>query len=63
VDRSHRRGVPHKTNLADSADSARNVNDPLTVRLVCTKIPYQMCNGWFMGFIVCTEMLCDLLEC
>jgi hypothetical protein len=45
VDRSHRRGVPHKTNLADSADSARNVNDPLTVRLVCTKIPYQSIYG------------------
>ena len=45
VDRSHRRNVPHKTNLADSADSARNVNDPLTVRLVCTKIPYQSIYG------------------
>jgi hypothetical protein len=45
VDRSHRRGVPHKTNLADSADSARNVNDLLTVRLVCTKIPYQSIYG------------------
>jgi hypothetical protein len=45
MDRSHRRGVPHKTNLADSADSARNVNDPLTVRLVCTKIPYQSIYG------------------
>jgi hypothetical protein len=48
VDRSHRRGVLHKTNLADSADSARNVNDPLTVRLVCTKIPYQSIYGRYI---------------
>ena len=34
-----------RDNLADSADSARNVNDPLTVRLVCTKIPYQSIYG------------------
>jgi hypothetical protein len=54
--RSHRRGVPHKTNLADSADSARNVNDPLTVRLVCTKIPYQSIYGtWY--FWISPEIL------
>jgi hypothetical protein len=57
VDRSHRRGVPHKTNLADSADSARNVNDPLTVRLVCTKIPYQSIYGivCVCGVVACTS--------
>jgi hypothetical protein len=39
MDRSHRLGAPHKTNLAGS------VNDPLMVRLVCTKIPYQSIYG------------------
>jgi hypothetical protein len=39
MDRSHQLGVPHKTKLAGS------VNDPLTVRLVSTKIPYQSIYG------------------
>jgi hypothetical protein len=61
VDRSHRRGVPHKTNLADSADSARNINDPLTVRLVCTKIPYQSIygsNGLFLRELYAGGHMC-----